>query len=124
METFAVLGAVTLLLLCQLAGEVLVRLIGLPVPGPVLGMIFLFLYLLARHHVPEAVERVSNRLLDHLSLMFVPAGVGVIQYAARIEDAWLAIAASVIGGTVIAIAATAWILQRLLPPAPEPPEES
>lgn len=117
------LGAVTLLLFCQLAGEVLVRLIGLPVPGPVLGMIFLFLYLLVRHHVPEAVERVSNHLLDHLSLMFVPAGVGVIQYAARIEDAWMAIAASVIGGTVIAIAATAWILQRLLPPAPEPPEE-
>lgn len=118
------LGAVTLLLFCQLAGEVLVRLIGLPLPGPVLGMVFLFLYLLVRRHVPEDVERVSNRILDHLSLLFVPAGVGVIQYAARIEDAWMAILASVVGGTVIAIAATAWILERLLPPAHQPPEES
>lgn len=117
------LGAVTLLLFCQLAGEVLVRLTHLPVPGPVLGMVFLFLYLLIRHRVPEPVERVSNRLLDHLSLLFVPAGVGVIQYAARIETAWVAILASIVGGTVIAIAATAWILERLLPPAHRPPEE-
>lgn len=116
------LGAVTLLLFCQLAGEVLVRLVRLPVPGPVLGMVFLFLYLLIRRHVPEAVERVSNRLLDHLSLLFVPAGVGVIQYAAQIEDAWMAILASIVGGTVVAIAVTAWILQRLLPPGHEPPE--
>lgn len=114
------LGAITLLLLCQLAGEVLVRLIGLPVPGPVLGMVFLFLFLLVRHHVPEPVERVSNSLLDHLSLLFVPAGVGVIRYAQRLEDAWLAITVSLIAGTVIAIGATAWIAQHLLPPPHDP----
>ncbi len=119
------LGAVTLLLFCQLAGEVLVRLIGLPVPGPVLGMVFLFVFLMLRREVPEPVERVSNRLLDHLSLLFVPAGVGVIQYAARLEDAWLAITASIVGGTIVSIALTAWIIERLLPrpPHPHPPGE-
>lgn len=119
------LGAVTLLLFCQLAGEVLVRLIGLPVPGPVLGMVFLFAFLMLRREVPEPVERVSNRLLDHLSLLFVPAGVGVIQYAARLEDAWLAITASIVGGTIVSIALTAWIIERLLPrpPRQHPPGE-
>lgn len=118
------LGAITLLLVCQLAGEVLVRLVGLPVPGPVLGMVFLFLYLLVRHHVPAPVERVSNTLLDHLSLLFVPAGVGVIRYAQRLEDAWLAIAVSLIGGTVVAIGATAWIAQRLMPPHRDPKDDT
>ncbi|MGE4529629.1 MAG: CidA/LrgA family protein [Rhodospirillaceae bacterium] len=114
------LGAITLLLLCQLAGEVLVRLVGLPVPGPVLGMVFLFLYLLVRRHVPEPVERASNTLLDHLSLLFVPAGVGVIRYAQQLEDAWLAIAVSLVAGTAISIGATAWIVQHLLPRTPAP----
>lgn len=114
------IGAVTLLLFCQLAGEILVRLAHLPVPGPVLGMLFLFFYLLFRRHVPEPVERVSRSLLDHLSLLFVPAGVGVIRYAHQIETEWLALSVSLVGGTIIAIAATAWIMQRLAPPPHHP----
>jgi len=110
------LGAVTLLLSCQLAGEVLVRLLGLPLPGPVLGMVFLFLILLLRGHVSAHLERVTGSLLDHLSLLFVPAGVGVIRYARQIEQQWLAISISLIAGTIIAIAVTAWVAARLMPP--------
>ena len=113
------LGAVTLLLSCQLAGEILTRLIDLPVPGPVLDMVFLFIILCLRGHVPRGLERVTDGLLDHLSLLFVPAGVGVIRYAHRIQAEWLAITVSLIGGTVIAIATTVWIAQRLMPPAPD-----
>ncbi len=110
------LGAVTLLLSCQLAGEILTRLLDLPVPGPVLGMVFLFLILCARGRVSQPVERVTGALLDHLSLLFVPAGVGVVRYAQRIEQEWLAISLSLISGTVVAIAVTAWVAQRLMPP--------
>ncbi len=72
------------LLACQLAGETLVRLLGLPVPGPVLGILFL-LALLAmterrRAAAPEApVGKAADGLLAHLGLLFVPAGVGVAQ---------------------------------------------
>ena len=109
------LGAITLLLLCQLAGEILVRLTGLPVPGPVLGMVFLFLFLCAYRRVPGPLERASGLLLDHLSLLFVPAGVGIVHFARRLESEWAAIALSLIGGTIIAICITAWTAQRLLP---------
>jgi len=113
------LGAVTLLLSCQLAGEILVRLVDAPLPGPVLGMVFLFLILLVRGHVAAPLDRVTGTLLDHLSLLFVPAGVGVIRYARQIEEQWLAISVSLIAGTVIAIAITAWIAARLMPPEHE-----
>ena len=76
-------------LLCQLAGEVIVHGLGLPVPGPVLGLVFLLLLLLlARDRFAvlargplqgDGVENASRGLLAHLSLMFVPAGVGVVQ---------------------------------------------
>lgn len=118
------LGAITLLLFCQLVGEVLVRLIGLPVPGPVLGMVFLFAFLCFRGGIPAPLERASGLLLDHLSLLFVPAGVGVIHFARRLESEWAAIALSLVCGTMIAIGVTAWTAQRLLPKSDdeEPPQ--
>jgi holin-like protein len=82
------LASLSLILLCQLVGEVIVRELGLPLPGPVLGLLFLLILLLARDRFAmiaqgplqdEGVENASKGLLSHLSLLFVPAGVGVVQ---------------------------------------------
>jgi holin-like protein len=82
------IASLSLILLCQLAGEVIVRGLGLPVPGPVIGLMFLLILLLARDRFAvlargplreEGVENASRGLLAHLSLLFVPAGVGVVQ---------------------------------------------
>jgi len=82
------LASLSLILLCQLIGEVIVRSLGLPLPGPVLGLLLLLLMLLARDRFAiialgplrnEGVENASKGLLSHLSLLFVPAGVGVVQ---------------------------------------------
>ena len=72
------LGALTLLLSYQLAGEVVALALGLPVPGPVIGMAMLFATLIARGSAPPALRDTANGLLAHLSLLFVPAGVGVM----------------------------------------------
>lgn len=66
----------TLILVCQLAGELVVTTIGAPLPGPVVGMVLLFLFLLLKGAVPEPLGQVSGALLNNLSLLFVPAGVG------------------------------------------------
>ena len=77
-------------MLCQLAGEVIVRGLGLPMPGPALGLVLLLLLLLARDRFKvlargplqqDGVEGASRGLLvlANLSLLFVPAGVGVVQ---------------------------------------------
>ena len=107
------LEALTLLLACQLAGETLVRLAGLPVPGPVAGMLVLFLGLLLRGGVPQALERTCRGLLDHLSLLFVPAGVGVLTHLSLVGREWLPISVSVLLSTVLTIAVTGLLASAL-----------
>ena len=99
--------SLTLLLVCQLAGEVIVGLFRLPIPGPVLGMVFLFTGLLVRGGVPQPLQTTGATLLSHFSLLFVPAGVGIMLHLGRLEDAWLAIGVALIASTLIAVAVTA-----------------
>ncbi len=82
------IASLSLILLCQLAGEAFVRGLALPMPGPVVGLMILLVLLLARDRFAvlaygplqgEAVESASHGLLANLSLLFVPAGVGVVQ---------------------------------------------
>jgi holin-like protein len=107
------LGSITLLLLFQLAGEALVQLFALPIPGPVVGMLLLLLALSIRGSAPQPLNDTANGLLQHLSLLFVPAGVGVMLHLARVADEWLAIGAALIGSTALTIAATALTMRAL-----------
>lgn len=105
------LNGITLLLVYQLAGEITVRLLGLPIPGPVLGMVMLFITLLIRGRTPASVDQASSALLSHLSLLFVPAGVGMMAHFGRIADEWVPITLALLLSTVITMAATALIMQ-------------
>jgi putative effector of murein hydrolase LrgA (UPF0299 family) len=76
------------LLACQLIGEVVVRGLGLPLPGPVLGMVLLVVVLRCRPALAEKLRSAVLVILANLSLMFVPAGVGVVgNLEARSRDA-------------------------------------
>lgn len=107
------LSYITVLLVCQLAGEVIARLTGLPVPGPVVGMLLLFIGLLIRGGIPTELEKVANSLLSHLSLLFIPAGVGVMVHLKLIAHEWLPISASLVVSTAATIAVTGWVMDRL-----------
>ena len=98
-----------LLLLCQLAGESLVRALDLPVPGPVLGAVFVLGFLSVRRNVPENLGRTSHDLLSNFSLLFVPAGSGIILHAARLEAEAVALLAALIGSTALTIAVAALV---------------
>ena len=106
---------IIVLLLCQLAGDVLVNFAELPIPGPVAGLFLLFLLLLVRGTVPAALEQVSSGLLTHMSLFFVPAGSGVVLHLALIGQEWLAIVSALFISTVAAIIVTALVMKRLAP---------
>ena len=108
------LGAITLLLVYQLIGEVIALAFKLPVPGPVIGMLLLFLTLLARGSISEDLRNTATSLLSHLSLLFVPAGTGVMVHLARVADEWVAIVAALIGSTVLTIAVTALVMRALM----------
>lgn len=107
------LGAFTLLLVYQLAGEVIVQLTGLPVPGPVVGMLLLFVTLAARGGAPQWLRDTCNGLLAHLSLLFVPAGVGVLLHFQRLGAEWLPIVVALVASTVLTIGVTALVMRAL-----------
>lgn len=69
---------IALLFGCQLLGEIIARGLAIPVPGPVIGMGLLLLALLLRPAVETHVRAASTAILANLSLLFVPAGVGVV----------------------------------------------
>ncbi|MDX1799957.1 MAG: CidA/LrgA family protein [Marinobacter sp.] len=104
------LNGITILLVYQLVGEISVRLLGLTVPGPVLGMIMLFITLLIRGRAGAALSSASSALLSHLSLLFVPAGVGLMVHFHRIASEWLPISLALLLGSVITMMATAAVM--------------
>ncbi len=105
------LPSLALLLVVQLIGESIVAATGLPVPGPVLGMALLFAGLavgdaLFGGGVPDGLDETAGAILQHLSLLFVPAGVGVVLYLSVLRQEWLPIAVALVAGTIITIAVT------------------
>ena len=101
------LNAILLLLTCQLAGEFVSQFFAIPVPGPVVGMVFLLAVFHAAPVTRTALRETSSTILKNLSLLFVPAGVGVMLHASTVLDQWLAILVSLVLGTVITLTVTA-----------------
>ena len=96
-----------LLLLLQLAGEAIAFWTRLPVPGPVIGLVLLILVLSLLRRPTATLEQTAIGLLQHLSLLFVPAGVGVMLYTARIAAEWPAILLALLLSTWLTMAVTA-----------------
>jgi holin-like protein len=109
------IASLSLILLCQLAGEVIVRGLGIPMPGPVVGLVLLLGLLLARDRFAAlargplqqgGVETAAKNMLAHLSLLFVPAGVGVVQKLDLVAEHGLAITAILAASVVITLLVT------------------
>ena len=120
------IASLSLILICQLIGEVIVRGLHVAVPGPVIGLMLLLVLLLLRDRFPplargplhdEGVEQASRALLANLSLLFVPAGVGVVQKLDLLAEHGIAIitvlAISVVV-TLLATVATFLVTSRLM----------
>ena len=102
--------ALTLILACQLIGEFAVSTANIPFPGPVAGMILLFIFLSIKGSIPEALGDVSSALLNNLSLMFVPAGVGVMVHFELLGSDALPLSIALVVSTLLTIAITALVM--------------
>ncbi len=109
------LRVLTLLLLCQLTGEIAARAASLPLPGPVIGMVLMLGWLAYNGGVDADTAKVAGGLLEHLSLLFVPAGVGVVLHLDVIAAEWPAILAALLVSTFAAILAAAATMRWLAP---------
>lgn len=109
------IASLSLILLCQLVGEVTVRYLAVPVPGPVVGLVLLLVLLLARDRYPalahgplgnDGVESASRGMLANLSLLFIPAGVGVVQKLDLLAEHGTAILAILAVSVIVTLLAT------------------
>ncbi len=108
------LTALTLLLIFQCLGEGAAQLLGLPIPGPVIGMLLLLLSFLLYPRLADLMEATSWGILQHLSLLFVPAGVGVIAAAGQLQGDLPAILVALVVSTVLAIGVGALVTQAAM----------
>ena len=113
------IASLTLILLAQLLGEGLARSAGLPVPGPVLGMALMLAFLVLRDRralrlarvlptplTDGTLETTARGLLANLSLMFVPAGAGIVGRLDVVQAQCLRLAIVVLVSTAAALVAT------------------
>ena|SRR5579871_4994181 len=109
------IASLALILLCQLAGEAFVRGLSLPMPGPVVGLMLLLVLLMLRDRFTilargplqaDGVESTSRGLLANLSLLFVPAGVGVVQKLDLIVDHGIAFLGVLVISVLITLVVT------------------
>ncbi len=112
------LHGLAILLLCQSAGEAAVRLLHLPLPGPVLGLLLLMLAL-GWERLRAPAGQAADALLQHLSLLFVPVGVGVITHLDRLAAHGPVLLVVLLLSTWIGLAVTAGVLHWLLPAGDE-----
>ncbi len=96
--------ALTLILAMQLTGEVIVRATGLIIPGPVLGMALFLVLMVLVPKIVDLVRTPANGLLQHLSLLFVPAGVGVVGHINALGADLLPLVIAIVASTAAAIA--------------------
>ncbi len=107
--TFAVL------LVFQCVGEGISFALALPIPGPVVGMLLLFAALVVSPRLLARIEATGSELLRHLSLLFVPAGVGIVASASTVAGHWPAVIAAVIVSTLATLAVTALVMRLAMP---------
>lgn len=101
------LGGLLLILVCQLAGEFVVRTFGFPVPGPVLGLVFFLGWLSFRRPDADAAEvKAADGLLTYLPLFFVPAGIGIVVYLPELLAQWLPVTLGMTLSWLVALVVT------------------
>lgn len=95
------------------AGEWLVGLLGVPVPGSVAGMVLLTASLRAGVLRLEWVQSAADLLVRHLAFLFVPPGVGLMLYFDLLRAEWVAVGAGAVAGTAAVLVVVGRLQQRL-----------
>jgi holin-like protein len=99
-------------------GDALVRVLRVPLPGSVMGMLMLVGALRLRWIPERSVQPAAELLIRNMALLFVPAGLGVMRYGNRLPGQWLPIAGALVVSTVAVLLVVGWMQQRMERDAP------
>jgi holin-like protein len=107
------LSGITLLLVLQVFGEGISRSLHLPIPGPMVGFVLAVIVLRLSSRLNAAMASAANALLPNLSLLFIPAGVGMVMYLHELQRDGVAIAVALVVSVWMGLAVTAWVAEKL-----------
>ena len=98
----------------QLAGTALNVLFFPVIPGPIIGLVLLFIYLMLRGRVDEPINQAAASLLRYLPLLLVPPAIGVMAHVADIRADFWAITGSLVISLFVSMAFIGWLMQVLI----------
>jgi len=111
------IAGLLVLVLCQLFGECAKSVLGLSIPGPIIGMFLLATILVVRRRssesakTPAGVSKVSGALIRCMGLLFVPAGVGILTVLPLLSGQWIATLVGLILSTFLSLVSTGLTMQ-------------
>lgn len=97
----------------SLVGQWLAPLLPIALPAPLIGMLLLLMALVINGKTPAGLDFAAKPLLGHMSLLFVPAILGIWHYQELIRSNWLALSLAVVVTTIVALAVTAWLMEKI-----------
>ena len=106
-------GIITLLVF-QFLGECFVKIFSLLIPGPVIGMIFLLIFLILRKGSFPSLDTAIATHLKYLPLIFIPTAMGIITQFDIIAKEFWAILTSLVIGTILALAFSSKLMDYLI----------
>jgi putative effector of murein hydrolase LrgA (UPF0299 family) len=111
-----VLFAIAVLFAMQMLGVIIARLTGVPLPGPLIGMLLLLAALLVYGRVPQGMRDTCHHVLKHLMLLFIPPTAGIMLYFGPLEREWIPFLLACIIAAALTIVVTGltlhWMLKR------------
>ena len=104
------IASFALILGFQVIGEALSLFFSLPVPGPVLGMVLMLFAFFLKDNLVDSIRPTAGVLLANMSLLFVPAGVGIMRHGERFMNEGIGIVVTILASTLIAMAVSGYVI--------------
>ncbi|WP_373899204.1 CidA/LrgA family protein [Haloimpatiens sp. FM7315] len=108
-----ILRELTIILFINFLGEIIHRLLHTSIPGNVIGMILLLIFLCSQVIKLESIEKISEFFLKNLAFFFLPAGVGLISCLGVLKGSFLSILLICLISTVVVMVVTGFTIQLL-----------
>ena len=105
----------------QLLGEAIQKFFEINIPGPVIGLILLLLTFIffskkftQSKKIIKEISVISHQIINYLSLLFVPIGVGVVMHINYLGDNLFTIFSIIIIGTLATLVFTAIVMEKTI----------
>jgi len=108
------LRGLTWLVLFQLLGTAINHLFLPVLPGPIVGLLLMLVFLVVRGEVGESLSLASSSLLRYLPLLLVPPAVGVMVYATDIAADFWAIVGALVLSLLVSMAFVGVLMHKLV----------